>query len=375
MSSSNNEVISKACPHTIKKFELISEYVKAWIEKLMNFNECTGIVYIDCMSNSGVYKDNDGNEIEGTPLRVSKIIADAMIKYSSKQAYLYFNDIDQKKIEMLETRLPKKTGNFNVYTTMIDANELLRKISSQFGVYQKMHFLLLYDPYEADIDWDAIMPYLRNWGEVILNHMLSDTVRAARVAKNPEAIEKYEKTYQTSIEELISFGSDKKEFEKKIKNIIKELSGRKENQYYIASFPFFNSMNTVVYNLVHCTGHIKGFRLFKTTAWKTFGGKSSMKNTHNVESQIQICVDEKTGDFNLTTTSDEYCYYVHDIASYVQKHFRGQTDVPYDEIWAYLDEHPVFPNDSYKRQITLALKNDYGAKTTQKNVVFADRSG
>jgi len=353
---------------------LISEYVKAWVEKLMNFNKCTGVVYIDCMSNSGVYRDVKGNEIDGTPLRVSNIIAEAMKKYPSKMAYLYFNDHDSKKIELLETRLPKRTANFNVYTMDMDANELLRKISEQFFLqFQNMNFLLLYDPYDAAIDWEALMPYLKNWGEVILNHMVSDTIRAARVAKKPSTIEKYEKTYQTNIEELIAFGSDKKAFEETIEGIIKDLSGRADNRYYIASFPFFNSMNVVVYNLIHCTGHLKGFKLFKTTAWKTFGGKSSMKDTHNRQNQMEFLLDEKTGEMKITAPSDEYCYYIHDIAAYVQEHFRGREEVGMEEVWAYIDEHPVFPTDGYKREITKALKNDYGAKTTRKSITFSDK--
>ena len=94
--------ISVAAPHTIKKFEMISEYVKAWVEKLMNYDKCEGVVFIDCMSNSGLYKDSNGNEIEGTPLRVSKIISDAMKKYPRKKAYIYFNDLSNEKIELLE---------------------------------------------------------------------------------------------------------------------------------------------------------------------------------------------------------------------------------------------------------------------------------
>ena len=115
-SSKKNDVISVAPPHSIKKFELISEYVKAWINILMLNKKCRGIVYIDCMSNSGVYKDDEGNEIKGTPLLVSEIIAEAMTRYTDKQAYIYFNDLDERKIELLETRLPKKTSNLTIYT-------------------------------------------------------------------------------------------------------------------------------------------------------------------------------------------------------------------------------------------------------------------
>ena len=86
--SKKNDLISVASPHSIKKFELISEYVKAWINILMLNKKCRGIVYIDCMSNSGVYKNDKGKEIEGTPLRVSEIIAEAMTRYTDKQAFI-----------------------------------------------------------------------------------------------------------------------------------------------------------------------------------------------------------------------------------------------------------------------------------------------
>lgn len=211
-SSKKNDVISVASPHTIKKFVLISKYVEAWVEILLNSQKCNGIVYIDCMSNSGVYRKEkaDGEIIEGTALLVANIIAKAMEKYSSQQAFLYFNDLDPNKIDELNTRLPKMTRNFHIQTYSMDASELLNKISSQFtSVFQGMHFLLIYDPYDANIDWDALMPFMRNWGEIIINHMVSDTVRAAKTAKRQEVIDKYERTYRTNIEDLISFGSDR----------------------------------------------------------------------------------------------------------------------------------------------------------------------
>lgn len=350
-STKKDDVISIAPSHSIKKFELISEYVKAWIQILMLNKACKGIVYIDCMSNSGVYKTEQGEEIEGTPLRVSKIIADAMTNYPDKQAYLYFNDFKEEKIDMLTTRLPKQTSNFHIYTEVMDANVMLRKIGEQFTtIFRDMHFLLVYDPYDAHIEWDAMMPFLRNWGEIIINHMVSDTIRAAKVAKKPEVIGKYEETYQAKIDDLISMGSDRDAFEKKIEDIIRAGSGRKEGKYYIASFPFFNSNNAVVYNLLHCTGHYKGFELFKTTAWKTFGDKSSMKNTHNAEKQMQMCFNDK-GEMVCEVPSDESCYNLRDAALYVQKQFVGKEDVPNDVVWEYLGEHPIFPTRDYKNKM------------------------
>jgi three-Cys-motif partner protein len=373
-SSKKNDVISVARPHSIKKFELISEYVKAWIQILMQNQKCKGIVYIDCMSNSGIYKNDKGEEIEGTPLLVAKIIADAMQTYSAKQAYVYFNDIDSRKIDLLNTRLPRQTNNFHIHTEAMDANELLRKIGDQFRtIFRDLHFLLIYDPYDAHIEWDAMMPFLRNWGEVIINHMVSDPTRAVKVAKKREVIEKYEETYQSNIEELISFGSDKDAFEKKLEQIIRDLSGREDGRYYIASFPFFSQSNTVVYNLIHCTGHYKGFELFKSTAWKTFGDKSSLKNTHNNENQLCFNFDD-VGEIVYETHEDASCYNLRDAALYVQKHFKGKRDVPNEEVWDYLGQHPVFPTRDYKNKIKDELKREFGMKASRSSMTFSDRS-
>jgi len=372
-----NNVISIASPHTIKKFELISKYVEAWAEILLNSNKCNGIVYIDCMSNSGVYRKEkaEGEIIEGTALLVANILAKAMQKYKSQQAFLYFNDLDSNKIEELERRLPKRTSNFHIQTYSMDASELLHKISSQFtSVFQGMNFLLIYDPYDANIDWDALMPFMKNWGEVIINHMVSDTVRAAKTAKRQEVIDKYERTYRTNIEDLVAFGSDRNAYEKKIQAIIKDLSGR-DDRYYVASFPFFNKMNSVVYDLIHCTGHHLGFDLFKEIAWKTFDDKSSGKHVNNDNDGFeQLCLDFETGELVVPIHVDDSCYTLKDIALYLQIHYMGQEDVPKDDVFEYLSEHPVFPTRNYRKKICVALKEYYKAVIYQKTITFSDRS-
>lgn len=48
--------VDLACPHTIKKFELIEAYVRDWAHKLLNYENCNEIVFIDCMCNSGIIK-------------------------------------------------------------------------------------------------------------------------------------------------------------------------------------------------------------------------------------------------------------------------------------------------------------------------------
>ena len=83
----NTEIITEAKPHTIKKFELIERYVDEWARKILGYNGkdgregSKGIIYIDCMSNSGVYRDENGNQIDGTALRVAKKLNDIVTNY------------------------------------------------------------------------------------------------------------------------------------------------------------------------------------------------------------------------------------------------------------------------------------------------------
>ncbi len=193
--------------------------------------------------------------------------------------------------------------------------------------------------------------------------MVSDSIRGVSQAKSDTAIEKYERTYLTNIAQLASFGSDKSAYEKRIQDIIITLRGFSNKRYFIASFPFFNSKNALVYNLIHCSGHIEGFKLFKKTAWKTFGGKSSTKDTHGMENQLSL---DLNGSGEIKTMKDDYCYYVKDIVEYLHDKYNGKKDVPLKDIWVALDEHPVFPSEGYKSEIKRWLKEVYSDIVLQK---------
>lgn len=96
-SSNNSKTISVAHPHTIKKFELIEEYITTWADILLLSPKCNGIIFIDCMCNSGIYTDDNGDEVHGTPIRVSNVLLAAARKYPSKQVHIYLNDNSEEK--------------------------------------------------------------------------------------------------------------------------------------------------------------------------------------------------------------------------------------------------------------------------------------
>lgn len=356
---SKTEIITLAKPHTILKFQIIEKYVESWARKILGFIAkqkiigSKGLVFIDCMCNSGLYYDEQGALVEGTALRVARLLDTIIQDYPEQAAILLFNDIEKERVERLEQEIEKlNLTHITVSYDNRDCNVFLKGIDR--SVYQNHNTLLLYDPYHAAIDWDAVDPFLNRWGEVIINHMVSDTPRGAAQAQKPEVIERYAETYQKDIASIIQIGSDKAKLNQIILDIINQRTTRPYQQY-IASFPFFSRSNGLLYNLIFCTFSIEGIKLFKEKCWKTFGDKSSSKNTHGQESQYMLCGAE--GELFQT---DEDCYYIHDIAQYIFKKYHQRGEVLLTEIYDDLDQHPVFHSDGYKNEIKAKLKEMYG---------------
>lgn len=357
MSSRKKSVISKASPHTIKKFELIEEYIKSWAQKLLLTESCNGLIFIDCMCNSGVYTDNTGQLVKGTAVRVSEALREAARTYTQKNIHIYLNDKDKARVDELKKHLPQDERNFKIVTACSDAHELLRTIGPQLYGTGHLHYFLLYDPYDATIDWEALLPFFRNWGEVMINHMVSDPVRAISSAKKKTTKVKYENTYLEDFEKLVPYGSDKTAYEARVEEIINSLKGAR--RYYVSAFPFYNTQNSLVYNLIHCTSNKEGFKLYKRSAWKVFGAQSSTK--HSVENR-QLS-------FNflgeIAEEEDESCLHVIDIAKYLQRSFRGRKQVPLDEMWELLDNHPIFPSEGFRNEVKGNLTGFFDAKIEQ----------
>ncbi len=357
MPARKKSVISKASPHTIKKFELIEEYIKSWAQKLMLNDSCNGLIFIDCMCNSGVYTNDAGEMVKGTAVRVSEALLEVARKYTDKAVYIYLNDKDARRVDELEKHLPQNERNFQIVTSKLDAHELLKTIGPQLYKTGHWPYFLLYDPYDASIDWEALLPFFLNWGEVMINHMVSDPVRAITSAKRKTTKEKYENTYLEDFEKLVPFGSNKTAYEARVEEIIASLHGTR--RYYVAAFPFYNVNNSHMYNLIHCTSHKEGFKLYKKSAWKVFGAQSSTKRSPD-SGQLRFDFDGA-----ITLDTDTSCFHVRDIAKYLQDTFKGRTLVPLTDLWELLDDHPIFPSEGYRNEIKKELISGYGAKIEQ----------
>ena len=317
------ETITKISPHTVKKFELIEKYVDEWARKILGFNGTNGlsgskgIIYIDCMCNSGVY-EVEGELVEGTALRVAKKLNEIISNYPGKEAILIFNDLLPERVDLLRSEI-EKANLENVVTSYNegDCNAFLKGLN--LSAYQQgYNTLLLYDPYNASIDWSAVKPYLNRWGEVIINHMSSDTTRGVSQAKKQEVISRYEETYQSDISQLLD--TNKAGLDNIVVSIIRNNINKGSSGYYVSLAPFYNRTN---------------------------------------------------GDGFLDSTTDEECYFVKDIAKYIFEKYSGLGRIQLDTVYQDLDVHPIFPSDGYKNEIKAELKERYHATITRQEIIFS----
>ncbi len=369
------ETITKISPHTVKKFELIEKYVDEWARKILGFNGTKGlpgskgVIYIDCMCNSGVY-EVDGKLVEGTALRVAKKLNEIISNYPGKEAILLFNDLQPERVDLLRTEIEKANlENIIVSYNEGDCNAFLKGLN--LSAYQQgYNILLLYDPYNASIDWSAVKPFLNCWGEVIINHMSFDTTRGISQAKKQDVIARYEETYQSNISQLLN--TDKAGLDNIVVSIIRNNIDKNKGTlgYYVSLAPFYNRTNGKLYSLIHCSANIDGTRLYKKVTWKTFGDKSSMKNTHGVEKQMAL---DLNGNGFLNSVTDEDCYYVKDIAKYIFEKYSASGHVSLEVMYNDLDIHPIFPSEGYKNEIKAELKERYYVKVTRKEIIFSQR--
>ncbi|MBQ7366285.1 MAG: three-Cys-motif partner protein TcmP [Spirochaetaceae bacterium] len=363
MSKYDNNIITNAAPHTVKKFELIETYVDEWARKILGFPESKGVIYIDCMSNSGEYYDEQNNVIEGTAIRVAKRLNEIIVNYENKKAILIFNDLNKNRVEHLENKINElKLKNIDITYHSEDCNSFLQGLNS--NGWKEYNTLLLYDPYRASINWEAIKPFLNRWGEVIINHMVYDTPRGVTQAKKRNVIERYEETYQRDLASLIE--TDKSELDRIIVSIIKNNLQRTDSQYFISLAPFYNRTNGKMYSLIHCTSNIQGIKLYKRVTWKIFGDKSSLKKNHGVPNAP--CLDFGA-EFELENIPDAECYTISDIAKYIYEIYKTRGTISLREIYADLDSHPIFPSDGYKNEIKSALKR-FGVQIMKDSIEF-----
>lgn len=102
--------------------------------------------------------------------------------YTDNNIHIYLNDKDKARVDELKKHLPQDECNFKIVTSCSDAYELLLTIGPQlYGTGIFIIFCFMIHMMRLLIgNHFAVFPKL---GEVMINHMVSDPVRAISSAR------------------------------------------------------------------------------------------------------------------------------------------------------------------------------------------------
>ena len=74
--------------HTIKKFELVSEYAKGWAHKILGYSQSEGLIYIDGMCNCGKYYDSfNGRMLSNYKQQARELLFKVLNRRSDRKSY------------------------------------------------------------------------------------------------------------------------------------------------------------------------------------------------------------------------------------------------------------------------------------------------
>lgn len=300
---------------TTKKLEYVSAYVREWLHVAIGA-KAKHIVFIDAMSNAGIYKDGQ----LGTAALVSKAFSQLAVDYPSVDYRIYINDASKSRAEACE-RICRKIsagnhGNIAIEADSMDVNDYLKKLVTSKKIPQgKGAFVLLFvDPYNAGtVHLNAVRYFIRHvYADVLFNWFSSDYVRNR---KDPRIFSCFDGL-------SISEGADSGE-------LVAEAL-RCGHIQYVFRYSFHTSTNTELYQIIFLTPHVRGLEKNKDALWGVFGGRNYHRNSRQ-PSQLSMFPDAELSKSNAEHHSAE-------AQQLLLEKFAGLACVPYSSISLFLLE-------------------------------------
>ena len=296
-------------PHTKHKIDYVCEYVKEWLYVICN-SEVDNLTFIDCMSNAGVYLDGD----LCTAVEILKIFCQFAHKNPSKSFNVLFNDINPESVritkEVCNLEIKSMPKNVHPYFANMDVNEYIRELKTTYNLFSYPSKTILFvDPFDfRTVHIPTLKHFIQyTYCELIFNMFTSDFVRNgvdSGIAKslggnytfdNKEALWEY------------------------VTNAL--LVG---NMRYYLSYPFRNSKNVELYQILFLTPSDKGLDKLKQAIWNTFNGQEYFKTDTLPVGQLSFFTPADDKDSRAKSYAEEAYRYLVD-------YYAGQI-LSYDEI-------------------------------------------
>ena len=272
---------------TTKKIEYVTKYVEEWLRVGCLSSKVKVLNFVDGMSNAGIYRDGD----LGTATMVFSLFLDAAKSNPTKSFNLVFNDLDTERIAIFKAVCEElciqkcEAGappNLTLFYSQGDINDFISDLPQHDDVLVGYGNLTLFfiDPYDArTVDGTLLHDYLADrYCELFFNWFSSDHIR------NPDADEIKKRFNGINI----PAGRDAADF------IAQYLAGPQKSYF---SFPFRNSNNAEIYQIIFITPHKKGLEKIKEALWSTFSGKEYHRNSRTDYYQTSMLDFDEGKDF------------------------------------------------------------------------------
>lgn len=263
----------------------------------------------------------------------------------SKQFNLFVNDANEKRLKAcvevckaLEEENP--VPNVTLYYGCMDVNDFLKSLESKGDVLnsKKGATLLFADPYSAEaVSIPVLQSFIRHYYcEVFFNWFSRDFTRNSdderilscfgdlKVPKGKSAAE--------CVSDALKVGSIK----------------------YVFNYPFRNSKNAELYQIMFATPSAKGLAKLKESLWDTFEGKEYHRNAVPQDGQGSLFTVEDDRDMRLS-------HYAVQAQKILVEAFAGKT-VPYNVIEGYLLENTMLQESMLLRNVVRPLLEQGKAK-------------
>lgn len=311
---------------TSYKIEYIVEYIRLWLIVSCQRKEIKNINFIDSMANAGIYADGD----LGTPTRVFLLFQKYSEDNPDKIFNLFFNDIDKKRIEILEKVINNFSAN-NLNLKISYQNEDVRTYLSNRDTFDSSlkypaSTVLFVDPYNfKNSSLDIIHNFINKYYcEIFYNLFYNDLLR------------NYIKD-----NEIINI------FIEKIENDFRENKYQRER--FIFSYSFKNIKNTEIYRIMFITPNIRGIQKLKEALWNVFKGLPFYKNIEN-KNQLSMFPEEK----EITLLE----YAASEAKEFLLDKFSKNAIIEYNGIEKFLIQKTILKEEQFLKHVIKPLINE-----------------
>lgn len=360
---------------TLNKINFMNEYVRGWYNKIFSFKPSwmepyEGVMFIDCMSNSGAYVF-EGNLTEGTSQKVQHAFSSQNgERYTNKEFIIAVNDLSKGKIECQKCiwdEQIEKRDNTECRFYNKDVNEFLSTEALELlkeSERKHYHVLLFYDPYDVLINWDNLSPFLKSKTvDVVLTHFWSnDSIRAIGQVKKDEVKRKYEEAYGLPYCQLEEEMKRKTPYEKNLflrERLVNQIENRSIGKKFIGYAPIFNSRNVVIYDIVSISTSNASRILLKDTLYKQYKPQEVVQqldlfaDTHPVE-------NDYISSRSAGISERDYFYSPNNYAKIIYNEFKGMR-ISKGKFDKFIASHNFIPTNA-KTDIKRILESQYGVK-------------